>query len=201
MGGRLMANHGWNRFEVDGIAVEDAPMPGWWRRLFVMLLILCPFYFLYFHAGAPGRTEVERYERISFELTKQRFAEIGELQPDAATLIEYSAKPNWLKVGKMVFKTHCVSCHGRNGEGGVGPNLTDDAYKHVRSIEDIARVIAEGANNNAMPAWKDKLMPNEIVLVAAYVASLRGTNAAGGKAAEGSVPPPWSAPEPQAPSP
>ncbi len=181
-----------NAFEVDGIAVQDAPMPRWWKRLFVLLLAACPFYMLYMHSGAPGRSEVERYEQASFEITKKRFAEIGELQPDAATLVEYLNKPNWLKVGKMVFKIHCVSCHGRNGEGGVGPNLTDEAYKHVRTIEDIARVIADGANNNAMPAWKDKLLQNELVLVAAYVASLRGTNAAGGKAAEGSVPPPWS---------
>ncbi|GIW98217.1 MAG: cytochrome CBB3 [Pirellulaceae bacterium] len=179
--------------DADSISVADQPMPKWWTRLFTLFVLICPFYLLYFHTGAPGRSEIERYERVAFEITKKRFAEIGELQPTRATILEYTKKPNWLKVGKMVFKTHCVSCHGRNGEGGVGPNLTDDAYKHVHDIEDIARVISEGANNNAMPAWKDKLSTNELVLVAAYVASLRGTHAPGGKAAEGSVPPPWDA--------
>jgi len=72
--------------------------------------------------------------------------------------------------------------------------LTDDFYKNVTNVEDIARVITKGAAGNAMPAWGNRLHPNDIVLLSAYVASLRQTNADGGKAPEGRVIPPW--PEP-----
>ena len=44
-----------------------------------------------------------------------------------------------------------------------------------------------------MPSWRGKLQPNEIVLMAAYVASLRGKNLAG-KAIEpdkDKLIPPW----------
>ena len=57
-----------------------------------------------------------------------------------------------------------------------GPNLTDDYYKNVKQITDIAEVIKNGAAGGSMPAWRTRLHPNEIVLMAAYVAGLRGKN-------------------------
>ena len=120
-----------------------------------------------------------------------RFQEIGELQADRATIIEYMNKPEWLAVGKIVYKTNCVSCHGSDGEGKVGPNLTDDYWKNVNSVEDIANVIEKGAANGAMPAWKNRMShQNQIVLTAAYIASLRA-NPVSGKLPEGNLILPW----------
>lgn len=184
-------------YAADGIEQVDAPVPRWWRNAVLTLVSIAPFYMLYYHIGAPGRSMADQYERASYEASRKKFAEIGELQADEPTILTFMEKENWLKVGKVVFKSNCANCHGRNGEGQVGPNLTDEKYKHIRNVEDIAKVIIKGANNNAMPAWEDKLLQNEIVLAAAYVASLRGTNFAGGKAAEGADIPPW----PAAPSP
>ena len=42
-----------------------------------------------------------------------------------------------------------------------------------------------------MPPWQAKLSPNEIVLVASYVASLRGSNPSVAKPAEGRKIPAW----------
>ena len=55
----------------------------------------------------------------------------------------------------------------------VGPNLTDDYYRNVKKITDIPDVIRDGGANGSMPAWRTRLHPNEIVLMAAYVAGLR----------------------------
>ncbi|MCA9128336.1 MAG: c-type cytochrome [Planctomycetales bacterium] len=183
----------------DGIQLESGPLPGWWKSILITTLALCPVYWLYFHSGAPGRTMADAYDQAVFNNAQLLFAQIGELNPDADTIRRFSAKDNWVKVGKAIFKSNCIACHGRSGEGIIGPNLTDDSYKSVRSIEDIARVILKGANNNAMPAWEGKLQTNEVVLVSAYVASLRGTNVAGGKSPEGAEIPPWPPvpPEPE----
>jgi cytochrome c oxidase cbb3-type subunit 3 len=75
----------------------------------------------------------------------------------------------------------------------VGPNLTDEYYKNVKQLIDVARVIQEGAANGSMPAWKSRLHPNEIVMVAAYVANLRGKNLKGPRGQEGQAIPPWPA--------
>ena len=72
------------------------------------------------------------------------------------------------------------------------PNLTDDYYIHVKKITDFVDVITKGRKDGAMPAWGNRLSPNEIIVVAAYVASLRGTNYPGGKDHEGTIPPPWT---------
>ncbi len=101
---------------------------------------------------------------------KLRFSEIGELAADEATLLEYMQKPDWLQVGASVYEQHCKSCHGDEGSGLVGPNLTDDYYKNVEQLSDIAKVVADGAANGSMPGWRTRLHPNEIVLVSAYVA-------------------------------
>lgn len=135
----------------------------------------------------------DSYESALAASSQKLLDQIGTLEPNEATVVKYMNESNWVKVGKVIFKSKCATCHGREGEGNIGPNLTDDSYKNVRKIEDIVQVIVKGANNNAMPAWEDKLETNEIVLVSAYVASLRGTNVAGGKAAEGATISAWPA--------
>ena len=176
----------------DGIQEFDNPLPGWWKWMFVGSIVFSAFYALFFHIGAPGRSIAEGYDAALSANMRLQFAEIGELKPDADTILAYTAKPSWLKVGQTVYKTNCVSCHGRDGEGKVGPNLTDDFYKNVTKIEDIARVINKGAGNGAMPAWSNRILPNEVVLVSAYVASLRGTTPAGAaKGPDGNQIAPW----------
>ena len=146
---------------------------------------------MFFHGGAAGRSVHDQYGVALAENTRLQFAEIGELQADEQTILSYAQKKSWVRVGEIVFKTNCISCHGRKGEGKVGPNLTDEHYKHVQSVEDIAKVISNGAAANAMPAWSNRLHPNEVVLVSAYVASIRGNEVEGGKPPEGKTIAPW----------
>lgn len=182
----------------DGIQEYDNPMPGWWVWLFVGTVIFSILYLLYFESGMPGRTIQDEYDAASAASFEAKFKDIGELSGDRATLVQYMNDKDWLAVGRVTYKANCVSCHGPNGGGGIGPNLTDDNWKNVKNIEDIATVISNGAANGAMPAWQNRLShPNFIVLTAAYIASLRGSNPSDAiPKVDGSVIPPW--PEPTA---
>jgi len=93
-------------------------------------------------------------------------------------------------VAKAVFIAKCAACHSADASGGTGPNLTDNSYLHIKKLEDFTDVIANGAANGAMPAWEGRIHPNQIALLAGYVASLRGKDLPG-KSPEGEVPPPW----------
>ena len=177
--------------DYDGIALADLPLPRWWKGIFWASVAFAVVYFFFYHSGAESRTREARYAAAAAENARLQFAEIGELRGDAMTLAKYKDEPRWLRVGRSVFAGQCVSCHGPRGEGLVGPNLRDEHYKNVRSIEDIYTVVTEGAGAGAMPAWSDRLSQNERVLVSAYVASLRGTGAEGGKGPEGRIIPPW----------
>ena len=175
----------------DGIQEYDNPLPGWWVWLFIATVLFAPVYWVYFHFGTEGRSTHDEYDRHMASIFELRFQEIGELQADRATILKYMKDPKWSAVGKVVYQTNCANCHGPDGGGAIGPNLTDHFWKNVKNVEDIARVIRDGAANGAMPAWKNRLShQNQIVLTAAYVASLRGQEVSG-KAAEGNEIPAW----------
>jgi cytochrome c oxidase cbb3-type subunit 3 len=176
----------------DGIQEFDNPLPGWWKFLFWVSVFFAPLYYGYMHWGPEGRSIHDQYNNHMASVFEIRFSEIGELTADRDTILKYmNEEPEWMAVGKVVYQTNCVSCHGADGGGLVGPNLTDDYWKNVRNVEGIASVIANGAANGAMPAWKNRLShPNQIVLTAAYVASLR-EKPVDGKAPEGNKVAPW----------
>ena len=161
----------------DGIREFDNPMPGWWKWLFVATIVWSALYWLYYENGlTPDRSVIAAYDRAVAANQEKQFAEIGELTPDPATIVEFSQKPEWVAFGKSMFQTNCVSCHGPNAEGKIGPNLTDTHWKNVKNVEDIYKVINDGANGNAMPAWGERLKSqNKVILLASYVVSLQGS--------------------------
>ena len=107
----------------DGIEVDDNPVPVWWKWIFLGSIAFSPLYAMYFHGGASGRSVEDVYNVALAENTRLQFEEIGELKPDADTIVEYMHKPSWVKVGQSVFRANCISCHGREGEGKVGSEL------------------------------------------------------------------------------
>ncbi len=175
--------------EYDGIREYDNPLPGWWVWIFWITIIWSAGYL--FLAFLPpkifsGETSLVVEKQ---EINNRLFGSLGELTMDDATILEYSKDPKWTVIGRNVFSANCVACHGTEAQGmvGSGPNLTDDAYLHVKTPADIADVIAKGRKNGAMPPWEKTIERNKLVMLAAYVTSLRGKNVPG-KPAEGTAP-------------
>jgi cytochrome c oxidase cbb3-type subunit 3 len=175
--------------EYDGIREYDNPLPGWWVNLFWLTIVFCVPYTIYYH-GVEGRTVHDELDRAVAERAKLLIATYGELEPDAATLTRYSSDAVAMTGMRSVFQGKCAQCHAADGGGGVGPNLTDDHYINVKSIEDLPRVIESGVPLKGMPAWGGQLSRTEIVLIASYVAQLRGRPVAG-RAAQGVEIPAW----------
>jgi cytochrome c oxidase cbb3-type subunit 3 len=176
----------------DGIQEYDNPLPSWWKWLYWLTVVAAPFYLMYYHIGAPGRSVSEKYASAVSENTRKQYSEIGELKSDEATIVKFLNQEKWVKVGESIFRSNCVSCHGADGGGNVGPNLCDESFKAVKSLPDIYSVVNNGLAGGAMPAWGKRFShPNDTVLVSVYVASLRGTKPANPKAPDGSPIPPW----------
>lgn len=70
------------------------------------------------------------------------------------------------KDGEAVFKANCISCHGNNLEGAVGPNLQKVGAKY--SKDEIAGIITNG--KGGMPSFKGQLSDDEISSVADWLA-------------------------------
>ena len=92
-----------------------------------------------------------------------------------------------VEAGKALFTAKaCFACHGMNGEGNaLGPNMTDNFTKHGCSEEEMIKVIAKGVPGTAMVPYEAQLKPEEIKQLVAYIISLKGSNPANAKAAEG----------------
>ena len=177
----------------DGIEEYDNPLPGWWTLLF-QLSVVFAFCYLFINLARPEwvETELEYQAAVEAENARQ-FKEIGNLEPDQATIMAFLNDPEkqrFLSVGEAIFRTNCISCHGRKGEGGSGPNMTDESFLLVKTVTDIPQTVIKGSVSAGMPAWGNRLSTNEVVLVSAYVASLRGLDLPG-KEAQGEAIPAW----------
>jgi cytochrome c oxidase cbb3-type subunit 3 len=92
-----------------------------------------------------------------------------------------------LENGKTTFMNNCIPCHGTNGGGTVGPNLTDAYWIHGGGIKNLFNTIKYGVPAKGMISWQTQLNPKKMQEVASYVISLSGTNPPGGKPPEGTV--------------
>ena len=89
--------------------------------------------------------------------------------------------------GKDIYKQNCVPCHGMGGEGGIGPNLTDDYWIHGAGVNNLMQTVLKGVPEKGMVTWKPILGEKNILLVVSYVMTLHGTNPPNGKAPQGTL--------------
>ena len=90
-----------------------------------------------------------------------------------------------LASGEATYTTHCLTCHGKLGEGGIGPNFTDDYFLHGNTIGDMVTVINKGVPAKGMISWRGILKEQEIHEVASYIQTLQGTDPPNAKAPQG----------------
>ena len=181
----LMKDHNY-----DGIYELDNDLPFWWVALFIVTVIIgivyCSYYFLELGPGQEGEyiAEVKKAERIAKEkqilaLANSKGTPVEEVVID---LPEPTAEN--IAAGKEIFVKNCFACHGMNGAGLVGPNLTDNFFIHGPSLSDTVKIITKGNPAKGMVAWSPQLSNDQIFDVAAFVLSLKGQNLTG-KAPEG----------------
>ena len=190
----------------DGIQEYDNPLPGWWVAIFWGTIVWSFLYFGWYPAG-PGDgvydnldQKLEALAAQKDQATKDKLSSIGEVSGDAASLIAMMNNADLMESQKSVWAIKCGICHVADGRGmlGLGPNMMDDHYVNVKTIEDIPKIVTEGIPGKAMTPFKGQMSEEEILMISAYVASLRGNDPDPAisfpvKEAEGEVIPPWSA--------
>jgi len=170
--------------EYDGIREFDNPTPGWWHAIFFASVIFSAVYYFFYTFSPLAESPEQVWKEREVAKFKKLFGAYGELKPDESTILKMKSDQNMMKVAAGLFGQNCATCHGTDGGGINGFNLTDDKYKNVANLEDIAKVIAEGRNSGAMPAWGNRLSMNEQVILTSFVASLRGTQPSNPKSAD-----------------
>lgn len=183
----ILIDHGF-----DGIQELDNQLPKWWLGLFYFGVIYAIVYLIAYSVSDFAHPDKE-YEAEH----KQQLADIDAYNKTARQVTIDNAKYNADNIadGEAIFKTNCVSCHSEGGKGGIGPNLTDDAWINQPEktlFKNVFYMVENGSKNNpTMQAWGKNgvLTGNDIEKVAAYVYHINQEipDAAGGAAPQGTI--------------
>jgi cytochrome c oxidase cbb3-type subunit III len=172
----------------DGIRELDNRLPPWWLYGFYATILFACIYLWRYHVAHSAPLSAEEYQ---ISMQKADVERAAYLKNAAASIDETNVKllngPSDLDAGKAIFETTCFPCHGKSGEGLVGPNLTDDYWLHGGSISDIFKTIKYGYPEKGMKSWKDDYSPMQIAQLASYIKSLRGTNPPNAKPPQGTL--------------
>ena len=184
--------------EYDGIREYNNPLPNWWLGLFyitiVFAVIYIPYYLLGFGLSSSEAYKQELSEAASMYQGASTAAAAGGGAPaqggTAMESIKLDMSAAAVAAGKDIFAQNCLPCHGPQGQGVIGPNLTDNYWLHGNRDGDLVNTITNGVPEKGMIAWKAVLNPVKIQQVAAFVRTLAGTSPPNPKEPQGVLVPP-----------
>ena len=166
--------------EYDGIQELDNPLPNWWLVTFLGAVIFGFIYWVHYTFGGGATLQEE------FKVAMEALPKAAEIQMTDQELESKAKEPETLVKGKAIFVGKCVPCHGAEGQGIIGPNLTDKFWINGKGHRaEIASIISKGVIEKGMPPWGPQLSHDELAQVAIFVYSLRNTKPANPKAPQG----------------
>ncbi|WP_035051562.1 cytochrome-c oxidase, cbb3-type subunit III [Andreprevotia chitinilytica] len=166
------------------------PLPGWWVGLFFLTIVFAVGYLVVYpglvvFGNAWGWSSGGQYQK---EVTKAD-NKYGPLYnkflampvPDVAKDQEAHA------MGKRLFYTYCIQCHGSDGRGAKGfPNLVNHDWMYGGSPEKIVETIS-GGRHGQMPAFGAAFGEEKVKDVANYVLKISGNNFNDARATRGAA--------------
>jgi putative heme-binding domain-containing protein len=79
--------------------------------------------------------------------------------------------PQDVAAGGRIYRSHCVECHGRDGKGGRGPDITRGDLRYGNSDAALADTISTGIPGTSMPLFF--FNGKQLWQIVAFVQSLR----------------------------
>lgn len=172
--------------DFDGIKELNNPIPYWFNVLFYGTIVIGITYFFVYHVYDLAPLQAAEYEIAM----KEAEIEKAEYVKRAGNLVDESnvkliTDKSKITEGANLFTAKCAVCHGNNGEGKVGPNLTDEYWIHGGDIQSVFKTIKYGVASKGMVAWQNSMNGGQMQELASFVLSLQGTKPAGAKEPQG----------------
>lgn len=172
--------------DYDGIQELDNPTPVWFNALFYSTIVFAVGYLLFYHVFGWGMTQEQEYLAEMEAAEKQRVEFLASSGSNIdENSVELDLSPEMITPGQEIYLLNCGMCHGNQGEGLIGPNLTDEYWLHGGDIKDIFRVIKYGVPDKGMVPWESSLTPIQIAQVSNFIVSIGGSNPPNPKEAQG----------------
>jgi cytochrome c oxidase cbb3-type subunit 3 len=182
-----VTGHTWD----EDLQEYNNPLPRWWLWLFYITLVFAAIYLALYPGlgnfqGLYGWSSHGSQYEAEMAAAEEKYGPIYK-QYAAVSVDDLASKPEYEEaraMGKRLFLTYCMQCHGSDGRGARGfPNLADDDWLWGGSAEQITASIAQG-RNAVMPAHAH-LGDEAIDNVTTYVMSLSGRDVDAAKAEAG----------------
>ena len=174
--------------EYDGIQELDNVLPPWWLWMFYATVVFAVVYLFGYHVFSVWPSSEEEY---AIEMEEGR-AQVAAYQATLTDRVDENTvvlmtDEKALVNGEKLYTELCVACHGVNGEGGIGPNFTDEYWLHGCDIKSLFTTVKYGVPEKGMISWKTQMKPPEMQNVSSYILSKfqTGTPVAGGKDPQG----------------
>lgn len=152
------------------------PMPKWWSWLFVITVVFALVYLALY----PGLGNFKGM--LAWSSAGQHKAEVDKVDAAVKPLFDkylamdlkaVAADKQAMEMGKRLFLTYCMQCHGADARGAKGfPNLADADWLYGGEADKVKETIANG-RMGVMPPHA-QLGADSIKDLANYVRSLSG---------------------------
>ena len=134
------------------------------------------------HVGGLGWNGFLTFAMLYYLIPRLYRTELFSRKLANVTLSEAEAD---LAVGKEAYLQNCVTCHGADGQGGVGPNLTDQYWLHGGDVKAVFKTIEYSIPEKGMVSWQNNFTPKQMQQLTSFILSLEGTEPANTKEPQG----------------
>ena len=159
--------------DYDGITYRegDTSSPGIFKILFSVLVVWGVIFMGYYlFSGWSSQAEADAAKKARDE--KKQTAHQAAEATGAAKISGGDKVAAYVAAGKQLYGNLCAACHGENGKGVVGPDLTASKFKYGKSRTEIAKSISEG-RPNGMPAFKSQVNDEQVEGLVEFILSLK----------------------------
>jgi cytochrome c oxidase cbb3-type subunit 3 len=174
--------------DYDGIRELDNRLPPWWLYGFYACIVFAGIYLYRSHVSHTAPSSIEEYVAAIAKADEEKAEYLkkaaNKVDENTVTLLTDATS---LDAGKKIFSSTCAPCHGPEGQGVVGPNLTDDYWMHKGGIKDVFKTIKYGVPEKGMKAWESDFSPVQLAEISSYIKSIHGTNPPNPKEPQGEL--------------
>jgi cytochrome c oxidase cbb3-type subunit 3 len=156
-----------NEEHADGIVEDREKAPPVYFNVLFYGLIIWAVAFMSFYLLSGWSSDAEFKEKMAIHKGEQPVQQ--EAAAPAPAAVQAPAEVVAVD-GQTLFKKHCAGCHGANGKGAFGPDLSGE-YTYGKTTTAVQESIAFGRPKN-MPGFEKKLSQEEIDALTEFILSL-----------------------------
>lgn len=154
----------------DGIVEDREKAPPVYFTILFYGLIIWGVAFMSFYLLSGWSSDSEFQEKMAAHKGETPVQQQAATTPERAPAPPVAEAPATVAGAQELYSRYCASCHGAEGKGAFGPDLSGD-YKYGKTAMAVEESIAFGRPGN-MPAFEKKLSSEEIKTLTDYILGL-----------------------------